>query len=64
MATSIEDRVRQLADQLGPPLGEPEQLTPRIRVAPFYNALILEVDGETWVLSEATVAQKFLARPG
>lgn len=63
MATSIEDRVRQLGDTLGPRLGADEQLTPRIRLAPFYNALIIEVDGEAWVLSEATVAPRFLQEP-
>ena len=59
----MEDRVRQLGELLGPALGAPEQLTPRVRLAPYYHALIVEVDGEAWVLAEATVANKFAPSP-
>ena len=59
MATSIEQRAAQLADKLGPELGPPEQLTPTIRLQPFYNGILFEINGECWSLAEATVAASF-----
>ena len=63
MSVTIEDRVAQLGAKLGPELKPIRQLALGVRLASYYNAVILEVDGEAYVLSEATVGDKFLATP-
>ena len=67
MASGIDTRVSELEQKLGEALGpilEGQDLLDmivhgRIRIAPRYNAIVVEIDGEAWVLSEATVAKDF-----
>jgi hypothetical protein len=59
MATGIDQRAEQLGEKLGEPLGERRELAPGVILAPFYNAILIEIDGEAWVLSEATQASLF-----
>lgn len=64
MATPIEQRAAQLGpEKLGEPHGPIVDLAPGVRLAPYYNAVLLEINGDTWVLPEGTVADKFLAPP-
>jgi hypothetical protein len=61
MATSIEQRAAQWGDTLGDSQGPIIDLAPGVRLAPYYNAVLLEINGDTWTLPDASVADKFRA---
>lgn len=61
--TAIDERAAQLGDKLGEALA-PERVI-ELRVKAFNNALLVDVPGAgVYALAEATVADKFLDRPG
>jgi hypothetical protein len=57
---TIDERAIQLGtEKIGQRLTPDVSLAPGVKVAGFYNAVLLDVRGEVYVLAEATVADKF-----
>lgn len=61
---TIDERAKEftpeiLGDRLTPDL----TLSNDVRIAGFYNAVLLDVQGQVYVLPEATVADKFRPIP-
>lgn len=57
---TIEERAAQLGPQvLGARLAPDVSIGRGVKLAAFYNAVLLQVRGEVYVLAEATVANKF-----
>jgi hypothetical protein len=57
---TIDERATQLgAEKLGDRLTPDLTLGRGVKLAGFYNAVLLDVRGEVYVLAEATVADKF-----
>ncbi len=66
MATSLEQRYEQEKHRLGDalsPVKTGEFVGFPARAQLFWNGVLLELDGDTYVLSEATVGQLFRAAP-
>ena len=67
MAMSLEQRYEQEKHRLGDPIGVPTEGTfvgVPSRLWRFYNGILVELDGDTYLFSEATVGQLFRAAPG
>lgn len=67
---SIEERAEQLGpEKLGDRLTDvitlrrPVRGRGAVKIAGYYNGVLLDIDGETWALSEATVVDKFRPAP-
>ncbi len=57
---TIEERAAQLGPGvLGERLAPDVSIGRGVKLAAFYNAVLLQVRGEVYVLAEATVADKF-----
>jgi hypothetical protein len=57
---TIDERAAQLGtDVIGERLTPDVSIGRSVKLAAFYNAVLLDVRGEVYVLAEATVADKF-----
>lgn len=64
--TAIDDRAsgNDIKDKLGDALSEEIEISADVHLKKFYNAVLLDVQGDVYCLPEATVADKFRAAPG